>query len=120
MYFVCDTDLNLYWLSYPTRRHSQDIAQNHHVAIAVAVKDDIPVVGVQAEGTAEKIDSFAVATKVLPRYIKKYGAGKQFLQNLKLHKNKHVLYKFTPNRIILFDEKTFGSQESQEILLNQD
>jgi uncharacterized protein YhbP (UPF0306 family) len=57
VYYVEDEDLNLYWLSLPTRRHSQEIEKHNKIAIAVPVKFDKPVVGIQAEGTAEAIKS---------------------------------------------------------------
>lgn len=113
VYFVCDEKLKLYWLSYPNRRHSSDLSKNKRVAIAIAVNHDMPVVGVQAEGTAEKVTSLAVVAQILPAYVKKYGMGKQFLKNVKANKNKHCLYRFTPERIVLFDEENFGVDNPQ-------
>lgn len=114
VYYVVDDELNIYWLSYPSRRHSQDIAVNSRVALTLAVKTDLPVIGVQAEGVATEVNNIAVVAKVIAMYVKKYGAGKQFLKNFKLQKNKHVLYCFTPSRIVLFDEENFGRDNAQE------
>ena len=55
LHFVADKKGNIYWLSLPTRRHSEDIAGNKNVAISIAIKTSMPVVGIQAEGTAEVI-----------------------------------------------------------------
>lgn len=117
VYYVVDGQLRLYWLSYPERRHSQDIAANGRAAITVAVKQDMPVVGIQAEGTVTIIKDVATAARILPRYIKKYGAGRRFLANLKLGKNRHALYCFTPERIVLFDEENYGHDIVKEIIL---
>lgn len=117
VYYVVDEKLNIYWLSYPTRRHSEDIAANAAVALTVAIKPDMPVVGVQMEGEAQHVTSLAVVSKVIPLYIKKYGAGRQFIAKFKQGINKHALYRLTPTRIVLFDEQTFGQDNTQELLL---
>lgn len=115
VYYVVDSKLNLYWLSYPSRRHSQDIAHNANVAVTIAVKQDMPVVGVQAEGRATMVKNVALVAKIMPLYIKKYGVGKNFLKNFSLGTNRHALYCFEPSRFVLFDEATFGHDNSQEL-----
>lgn len=63
VYFVADDTQNLYWLSLPERRHSQEIAAHTKVAIAVPVKFDTqPVIGLQAEGTAEIVRDAVIVT----------------------------------------------------------
>lgn len=32
VHFVCDEGLNIYWMSYPSTRHSQEIEENEYVA----------------------------------------------------------------------------------------
>lgn len=116
VYYVVDNQLNIYWLSYPDRKHSRDIAVNPHMALCVAVKQDVPVIGVQAIGTGEVVDRAVLVAKVLPLYIQKYGLGKQFLQNFRRHNNKHMLYRFVPKKFMLFDELNFGMDNVQEII----
>lgn len=55
VHFAYDDDLNLYWLSLTSRRHSQEIAQNPNVAGNIIDKFALgaPVTGVYFEGTAE-------------------------------------------------------------------
>lgn len=115
VYYVVDSKLNLYWLSYPTRRHSEDIVHNANVAVTIAVKQDMPVVGVQAEGCATPVKNIALVAKIMPLYIKKYGVGKNFVKNFSLGTNRHALYCFEPSRFVLFDEATFGHDNSQEL-----
>lgn len=117
VYFVTDENLNLYWLSWPERRHSQEIAKNNKAAVAVAVKKDIPVIGIQGEGRAEMVTDEQTVTEVLEKYIKKYGAGKDFIKNYKTGTNHHQLYKFIPTKYVLFDEQNFSGDEAQQELV---
>lgn len=117
VYFVEDDQLNLYWLSWPTRRHSQEIAANNKIAVAVPVKFDKPVVGVQAEGTAEVVTDKQVVADVMRRYVERYNSGQQFYERFAVGQNQHVLYKFTPSKFVLFDEVSFPSDGRKEISL---
>lgn len=117
VYFVEDDQLNLYWLSWPTRRHSQEIAANNKIAVAVPVKFDKPVVGVQAEGTAEVVTDKQVVADVMRRYVERYNSGQQFYERFAAGQNQHVLYKFTPSKFVLFDEVSFPSDGRKEISL---
>ncbi len=115
VYYVEDDELNLYWLSLPTRRHSQEIAQHDRVAIAVPIKFDKPVVGIQAEGRARAITDKAVIASVMKRYVERYNSGKQFYDNFVAGQNQHVLFKFTPHRFVLFDEVNFPDNGRKEV-----
>ncbi|HVW23070.1 MAG TPA: pyridoxamine 5'-phosphate oxidase family protein [Candidatus Saccharimonadales bacterium] len=55
VHFAYDDELNLYFRSLKTRRHSQEIAKNSNVAGNIIDKYDLgaPVVGVYFEGTAK-------------------------------------------------------------------
>src|ERR1700754_2964088 len=57
VHFVYDDDLNLYWRSMPSRRHSQEIAQNPNVAgniVEQHAKNEKPR-GLYFEGIAERL-----------------------------------------------------------------
>lgn len=114
VYFVADDELNLYWLSWPSRRHSQEIAENHHVAITIVIKPDLPVIGVQAEGTATIVDDHATVERAMSQYAEKYdGAGAQFAERFLAGTNQHVLYRFTPQMYYIFDEVTYPNSSPQ-------
>lgn len=55
VHFAYDNDLNLYWRSLKSRRHSQEIADNPHVAGNIIDKYAVgeSVVGLYFEGVAE-------------------------------------------------------------------
>lgn len=117
VYFVEDDDLNLYWLSLPTRRHSQEIAAHSKVAVAVPIKFDKPVTGIQAEGFAEPVTDKQTIADIMRRYVDRYNSGQQFYDLFVAGQNQHVLYKFTPSKYVLFDEVTFPDDGRKEINL---
>ena len=114
-FFFCK--LNFYWLSYPGRRHSRELASNNRAAIAIAVKNDKPVIGIQAEGSVSQVASLTTISRVMPRYIKKYGAGQQFLALTKKGAAQHRLYKFEPESLQLFDELNYTPEQNPIVLL---
>ncbi|MET0979887.1 MAG: RNase H family protein [Candidatus Saccharimonadales bacterium] len=117
VYYVADSERNIYWLSLPERRHSKEVTSNPHVAIAIAIKQDIPVIGIQAAGSVEIVGDTAVVETILASYVKKYdGAGKEFHQRFVDGKNKHQLYKMTPDLLALFDEVHFKENPVQKII----
>ena len=107
VYYVADEQRNLYWLSFPSRRHSQELTENEKVAIAIAIKTDKPVIGVQAEGVAVKVVDVNVVATIMELYNAKYDAGHQFYDNFVNGTNQHVMYKFTPKQYVIFDELNF-------------
>lgn len=115
LYFVVDDDLNFFWLSLPTRRHSQEIESDSNVAIAVVIKQPQPVVGIQAQGKAQAVNDAKVVAKIMPGYVDKYGNGKDFLDNFLAGKSQHVLYRFTPTELVLFDEVNFAENPRQTV-----
>jgi uncharacterized pyridoxamine 5'-phosphate oxidase family protein len=119
VHFVADDDMNLYWLSLPTRRHSEDIARNPNVAVAVVVKADWPVAGLQFEGTAKEVYDPHVVKVILQRYLAIYDRGKDFYENFMAGRNQHILYRFTPKRGQLFDEVNFPGGIPQELDLSE-
>lgn len=114
VYYVIDGKLNIYWLSLPSRRHSQEVVANGKIAITVAVKLDQPIIGVQAEGTVGTVSEYSEVRKVSELYVAKHNTGKDFYENFVDGKNKHSMYKFMPKKIVLFDEVNFPGDPRQE------
>lgn len=107
-----------YWLSFPERRHSVELAHNPRAAITIAIKQELPVIGLQAEGDVSVVNDVPEATRVLACYVKKYGSGQKFIELLKHGSNHHKLYKLTPKRIMLFDETQKKYPAYREIKLD--
>ena len=104
LYFVTDDELNFYWLSYQSRRHSQDIVKNPQAAINVAIKLDQPVIGLQAEGVVSQVDDPAIVKSVMKTYVDVHQVGQQFYDNFINKTAKHSLYVLKPSLITVFDE----------------
>jgi uncharacterized protein YhbP (UPF0306 family) len=105
VYFVVKNG-NFFWLSFPDRRHSREVAKNEKAAAAIVIHQDVPVVGVQVEGSVHIVGDIEEATGVLALYIEKYGKGKDFVRRLERGENQHELYCLVPRKIMLFDERT--------------
>jgi uncharacterized protein YhbP (UPF0306 family) len=114
VYYVEDEDLNLYWLSHPTRRHSKEIEKHNKVAIAVPVKFDKPVTGIQVEGSVNVVNDADQIAKVTEKYVSRHNSGKDFYDLFIAGKNQHFMYKFTPKKYKLFDENTFPEDPEKE------
>jgi len=114
VYYVSDEQHNLYWLSLPTRRHSQEIAKHAHVAAAIVVKDDQPVIGLQIEGEANIAADARTVSKVMKRYVAIYDSGRDFYDNFMAGTNQHQLYRIKPHLFVLFDELNFHEAPRQE------
>lgn len=119
VYFVVDDKLRFYWLSLPSRRHSREIAQHDKVAIAVAVKPDQPIIGLQAEGRAEVVQDPLEVQAVITKYIAKYNMGHKFMDAYRAGENQHQLYRFTPKSIVLMDEVNAREKGRQEWHINK-
>lgn len=117
VYFVADKAGNIYWLSEPSRRHSKDIESNPDVSVSVVVKSDMPVIGVQAEGTASINIDLKTIKLIMTDYVKKYGVGKEFYQRAINGIGKHKVYKMTVKRYSLFDEVNFPKDSPREWVL---
>jgi len=117
VYYIYDADYNLYWTSLPTRKHSQDIAADPHVAVAIAVKLDQPIIGLQAAGTVTVVQDAAVVKSVMGDYAAKYHQGQDFYDNFVAATNQHTLYKFIPDAYVLFDEVNFPGGVGTEVKL---
>lgn len=106
VYFVADpSSRTICWLSEPERRHSKLLADNPRAAFAVAVKQDMPVVGVQGAGNVQIVEDNKVVDRVMGHYIAKYGEGTRFVERHAKRTNKHDLYALTVDDLQLFDER---------------
>jgi uncharacterized protein YhbP (UPF0306 family) len=114
LHFVADKDSNIYWLSKPSRRHSEDITKNPRTAITVAVQTEKPLIGIQAEGESHIITDEKAVRFVMELYVKRQGTDKGFADTIIDGSNEHKVYKFTPTRFSLFDQKNFANQPPME------
>lgn len=120
LHFYADDHLNIYWISTPGRRHSQEIAINPNVAASIMIHEDAPgeyyVMGISIEGTASLIDNEEVK-RVGPLYAEKLKKPDGLIEDILSGKNPHRFYKLTPKKIVLFDTKNLPNEPRQELNL---
>ena len=96
VHFVHDDELNLYFRSLSSRRHSQDITANPNVAgniVKQHLLGQMPL-GLYFEGTAEKMDDEAARQKVFPYFQGQLERTEDILEEAK-DPNGHQFYKIT-------------------------
>lgn len=109
VHYITDDKQNVYWLSHPSRRHSQELTKNNKAAVAIAIKTEKPVIGLQAEGTVEVVDDPEEIKRIMKQYVERFNIGGGFYDNFIAGKNQHQIYKLIPTMIALFDEVHFPS-----------
>jgi uncharacterized protein YhbP (UPF0306 family) len=112
VHFLADDDLNLYWMSVSNCRHSEDIAANPRVAVAIAVQVDMPLIGVQIEGDAEQLE-FADHKELLHKYAARHNRD-GFVEKALSGEVPFKLYRLTPRLVAIFDLKNFPKSPKQE------
>ncbi|MBI3443059.1 pyridoxamine 5'-phosphate oxidase family protein [Candidatus Woesebacteria bacterium] len=116
VYFAFDEKLNLYWISKPSRRHSEEIRNNDKVA-GVIVLSHAPgdkVRGIQFQGVAKELTNKNEAKPGMKYYAKRYGMKPERVNAILDGTDGHVCYKITPTLYVLFDEVNFPDNPRQE------
>ncbi|MFQ5857262.1 MAG: pyridoxamine 5'-phosphate oxidase family protein [Anaerolineae bacterium] len=119
--FYVNDGFDLYWLSDPDTRHSQDIAHNPQAAVAIHenYQDWRIIQGIQMEGTAELVGTLVQAVRPMRLYVGKY----PFLGDLRnpppaLAKALATtrVYRLTPTRVYFIDNtKGLGHRDEVEL-----
>jgi len=120
VWFAADDDLNIYFFSSITRRHSKEIAENPKVAGAIVLPQtpqDKPR-GIQLEGVAEALESEEDIQKAMSVYVDRI-FPEETIDMLTSNKEKpHKFYRIKPSSIVLFDVVNFPEESRQELKLN--
>src|SRR5258708_6100239 len=99
VYFACDPSFNLYWISKPERRHSEEIRNNEKVAGTIVLPhnpgDDVR--GLQFQGVAKELINKKEIEGVMQYYAKRYGMSKKRVQSIVENTDGHVCYKIIPS-----------------------
>ena len=115
VYFAHDNLNNLYWISLPDARHSQEIGQNAKVAGTIVLPHTYggPVRGLQFEGTARAIFDDEEIRRLSAAYSERFGRA-ALASDLISGQNPHYLYQIKPEYFVLFDTRNFPNQPRQE------
>lgn len=116
VWFVSDDDLNIYWFSSITRRHSDEVLNNNKVAGAIVIPQNPndPPRGLQFQGVAELLEDEEEINKARSLYQEKILPSEK-IDEFMSHKEKpHKFYKIKPSRFVLFDVVNFPENSRQE------
>ena len=95
VHFVYDEQLNLYFRSKESRRHSQEIVENPHVAgniVDTYSLDESPV-GLYFEGIAQKLEDEEIE-EIFPLFEDRMGLGEEIIEDAR-RTDGHKFYKVT-------------------------
>ena len=119
VHFTYDENLNLYFRSLKTRRHSQEIAINPNVAgniVRQHALTDVPH-GIYFEGTAECMADDAERQRIYPYFRDRLGTGKEKLEEAQ-REDGHQFYKITVAKWYAFGKFDGDSVEKYELAWN--
>ncbi len=111
--YVFDNDMNLYWLSMPSARHSEAIGKNAKVACAIVADASVQKErALQIEGTARLVQesSLELEQKMHTKKGKPVPASTDEVQP-----RKQVWYKLMPTRIELIHNEKFGYKRQRVV-----
>lgn len=120
VHYFSDESFNIYWISTPERRHSQEIEKNPNVAITIKVHEDTDddpfVIGLSAEGTASQL-TIDETKSIGTQYLEKVSKAPSLLEDIVNGTNPHRFYKMTVSKFVLFDTNNFPSEPRQEVTI---
>lgn len=117
LYFVHDNDLNLYFLSKRGREHSQAVAKNPEVSVAIADSHQPiwePQKGIQASGTAAVVNVVGQLEWMFKMWNKLIAGakGEQLLNPRQfLDAGVSSIYKITPKQIKFFNTELWPKDQ---------
>lgn len=116
VHFAYDEDLNLYWRSKTSRRHSQEIAENPLVSGNIVRQHSIEEYphAIYFEGTAEMLEDEEVIRKVFPLFQARLGADASIIEEA-LTADGHKVYKVTVENWYAFGK--FGGDSGHKYKL---
>src|SRR5579883_3512628 len=84
VHFAYDEKFNLYWISRPDRRHSQEIANNTSIAGAIVLPHVVgqKVRGIQFEGNAQQITDPTEAREALTYFAQRFHTAPTRVENI--------------------------------------
>lgn len=119
VWFAQDKDLNIYWFSSETRRHSKELLKNRKVAGVIVLpqtpKD--PPRGLQFQGIAELLTKQEDIDKAISVYAGRIFSKEKIKEFMKSKAKPHKFYRIRPSQFVLFDAVNFPDDSRQELNL---
>lgn len=119
VWFGVDENMNIYWLSSTTRRHSKEVLKNNKVAGAITLPQtpNDPPRGLQFQGVAELLTDEKEVKKAMSVYAGRIFFEKDILEFMKNKEKPHRFYRIKPTQFVLFDAVNFPENSRQELNL---
>lgn len=116
VHFVFDEQLNLYFRSTSSRRHSQEIAVNNAVAgnIVRQHQQGEKPRGVYFEGTAELLQDVREDSPAYQLYCERFGNGPEILKDTMTEEGPKF-YKITVQKFYVFDAQESSPSQKYEL-----
>lgn len=116
--FYAHDNFDIYWLSDPKTRHSQNVAYSPSTAVTIAAQqtDYHKIKGLQMEGETRRLGDASEATAGFDLLVDRYPFLKQFaVGKLARHLEAAAVYSFRPAKITLIDNaRGFGFKQTLE------
>jgi hypothetical protein len=107
LFYLTGSELELYWFSSPSSRHSRNLTRESHASVAIyrSTNDWREICGVQMHGQAEKILDRAFRQRIAREYCERFQLGNLFRTAMA----RTSLYVFRPSWIRYLDNgRRFG------------
>lgn len=116
VHYVYDDELNLYFRSTLSRRHSKEIFNNKYVAGNIVRQHQLGEKprGVYFEGEAELLQNVDENDIPYKLYCERFGTGKNILDEAKTE-NGHKFYKITVTKFFVFDSQESSPSQKYEL-----
>ncbi len=117
VYFAFDDEFNLFWISLPSTRHSQELKANQKVAgtIVLPHTPGDAVRGIQFDGVAKELTTGEEFHHALELYAKRMNMKEERRQKIADGKDEHNVYMIKPTLFVLFDSLNFPINPRQEL-----
>ena len=116
VWFAADDDMNIYWFSSTTRRHSKEVLKNNKVAAAMVMAQtpaDTPR-GLQLQGLAEELSDKEDIEKAISVYKDRIFDMETINELMEDDARPHKFYKIKPTQFVLFDMVNFPENSRRE------
>lgn len=119
VWFAADEDLNIYWLSSISRKHSEQVSKNKTVAGSIVLPQtpEDPPRGLQFQGDAERLENQEDIDKAISVYAGRIFSKEKVEEFMRDDEKPHSFYKIKPNQFVLFDVVNFPENSRQEFNL---
>jgi uncharacterized protein YhbP (UPF0306 family) len=119
VWFATDEDLNIYWFSSITRKHSNEVIKNNKVAgvIVLPQTPEDPPRGLQFQGIAEILEDQKDIDKAISIYKDRIFPEEKINEFIEHKEKPHRFYRIKPTQFVLFDVVNYPDQSRQEFNL---